>query len=166
MTLTLAAVGAVVSAVLELTLWPYLAIGGAHLHLVFVYVVILAVVLGLDAGLTAAFVGGIALDMLGPRPVGSTAFALLVCAVLAVALARLLVQVRYLAPVIIVFILSFVYALLTAALIAALGGPISIDDPIRSVLPGAIYDTVIAALIGPLAVALRMRRLEQERVDW
>ena len=156
MTLTLAAVGAVVAAVLELTLWPYLAIGDAHPHLVFVYVVILAVVLGLDAGVTAAFVGGLLLDFLAPRPLGSTAFALLVCAGLAVILARLLVQVRYLAPVIIVFVLSFVYSITAAALYDALGGSAALVDPIRTLLPGVVYDTVIAALVGPLAVALRV----------
>lgn len=166
MTLTLAAVGAVVAGILELTLWPYVAIGDAHPHLVLVYVVILAVVLGLDAGITAAFVGGLAIDFLAPRPLGSTAFALLVCAGLAVLLARLLVQVRYLAPVIIVFLLSFAYSFIVAGLYDALGGSAALADPIRTLLPGAVYDAVIAALIGPLAVVLRARRLEQERVDW
>jgi rod shape-determining protein MreD len=165
MTLTLAAVGAVVVAVLELTLWPYIAISGAP-HLVFVYVVILAVVLGLDAGITAAFVGGLVIDFLAPRPLGSTAFALLVCAGLAVFLARLLVQIRYLAPIISVFLLSFAYSIIVAGLYDALGGSAALVDPIRTLLPGAVYDAAIAALVGPLAVALRARRLEQERVDW
>jgi rod shape-determining protein MreD len=166
MTLTLAAVGAVVAGILELSLWPYLAIGDAHPHLVLVYVVILAVVLGLDAGITAAFVGGLLLDLLAPRPLGATAFALLVCAGLATLLARLLVQVRYLAPVLIVFFLSFVYSIMVAGLYGALGGGAVPTDPIRTLLPGAVYDAVLAALVGPLAVALRVRRLEQERVDW
>jgi rod shape-determining protein MreD len=166
MTLTLAAVGAVVAGILELSLWPYLAIGDAHPHLVLVYVVILAVVLGLDAGISAAFVGGLVIDFLAPRPLGSTAFALLVCAGLAVLLARLLVQIRYLAPIIIVFLLSFAYSIIVAGLYDALGGSAALVDPIRTLLPGAVYDAVIAALVGPLAVALRVRRLEQERVDW
>jgi len=166
MTLTLAAVGAVAAGILELTLWPYLAIDGAHPHFILVYVVILAVVLGLDAGITAAFVGGLMVDLLAPRPLGATAFTLLVCAGLAVLLARLLVQIRYLAPIIIVFLLSFVYSILVAGLYDALGGSATIVDPIRTLLPGAVYDAVIAALVGPLAVAFRARRLEQERVDW
>lgn len=166
MTLTLAAVGAVVAAVLESSLWPYLAIGGAHLHLVFVYVVILAVALGIDAGVAAAFVGGLAIDVLAPRPLGSTAFALLIAAGLTVLLARALTSVRYFAPVVIVFVLGFGYALLVAALYRALGGPIAIEDPLATVLPGVIADTVLAAIVGPLAVALRVRRLEAERVDW
>lgn len=166
MTLTLAAVGAVIAAVIELSLWPYIAIAGAHPHLTFVYVVVLAVVLGLEVGATAGFVGGLALDLLAPRPLGSTAFALLIAVALAVALARLLVQVRLIAPILIVFVLSFVFSLVVAGLYAALGEGIAIDDPIRTLLPGAIYDTLIAAVIGPLAIAFRARRLEQERVDW
>jgi rod shape-determining protein MreD len=166
MTLTLAAVGAVVAAVLELTLWPYLTIGGSHPHLVLVYVVILATTLDLDVAATAGFVGGLALDLLAPRPLGSSAFALLVVAGSAVAMARLMVQVRYLAPIVIVFALSFVYSLLVAALVGALGGSVVIDDPLMTLLPGAVYDAILAALVGPLAVALRVRRLEQERVDW
>jgi rod shape-determining protein MreD len=166
MTLTLAAVGAVVAAVLESSLWPYLAIGGAHLHLVFVYVVILAVALGIDAGVAAAFVGGLAIDVLAPRPLGSTAFALLIAVGLAVLLARALASIRYFAPMVIVFVLGFGYALLVAALYRALGGPIAIADPLATVLPGVIADTVLAAIVGPLAVALRVRRLEAERVDW
>lgn len=166
MTLTLAAVGAVIAAVLETSLWPYLAIGEAHLHLVFVYVVVLAVALGLDAGVAGAFVGGIALDVLAARPLGSTAFALLVCVGLAVLLARPLTSIRYLAPVLIVFILGFAYALLIGALYRALGGPIQLLDPVRAVLPGVVADTILAAIVGPLAMALRIRRLEAERVDW
>ncbi len=115
MTLTLAAVGAVVAAVLELTLWPYIAIGDAHPHLVLVYVVILAVALGLDASIAAAFVGGLTIDFLAPRPLGSTAFALLLCAGLAVVLSRLLVQIRYFAPIVIVFVLACGAAMATIA---------------------------------------------------
>ena len=113
-----------------------------------------------------AFVGGLLIDFLAPRPLGSTAFVLLVCAGLAVLLSRLLAQIRYLAPIIIVFLLSFTYSIMSAALYNALGGSASLVDPLRTLFPGAVYDAVIAALVGPLAVALRVRRLEQERVDW
>jgi rod shape-determining protein MreD len=166
MSLTLAAAGAVVAAVLELGLWPYVAIGGAHPHLVLVYVVILSVVLGLEAGLVAAFVGGLSIDLLAPRPLGTTAFALILAAASSVVLARVLGQVRYLAPVIIVFVLSMPYSLVVAGLYGALGDGIVVADPVGTLLPGAIYDAVLAAIVGPLAVAIRARRLEQERVDW
>lgn len=166
MALTLAAVGSVAAALLELSLWPYISIGGAHPHLVLIYVVILSVALGLDAGLAAAFIGGLAIDLLAPRPIGSTAFVLLLCAGGAVGMARLLAPVRYLAPIPIAFVLSLFYSVTLAALYQALGGPIDLSIPLPTLLPGAVYDAVIAGVVGPLAVALRVRRLEAERVDW
>ncbi len=166
MALTLAAVGSVAAALLELSLWPYISISGAHPHLVLIYVVILSVALGLDAGLTAAFIGGLAIDLLAPRPIGSTAFVLLLCAGGAVGMARVLAPVRYLAPIPITFVLSLFYSVTLAALYQALGGPIDLSDPLPTLLPGAVYDAVIAGVVGPLAVALRVRRLEAERVDW
>ena len=79
MTLLLAAVGAVVTALIELTVTPYLRIGSAQPHPVLVLAVIVTIAVGLEAGLVWAFVGGLALDVLAPRPLGSTAFALLLC---------------------------------------------------------------------------------------
>lgn len=166
MTLTLTAVGAVVGAVLELSLWTDVEVGDAHPHIVLIYVVIVAMVLGLDAGLAGAFAGGLALDLLGPRPLGSSAFALLICAGIAVLLGRSVTRLRYITPIVAVFLLSFVYSLIVIFLYQALSGPVAIQDPLMTLLPGAIYDAVIAAAVAPLAVAFRMRRLEQERVDW
>ena len=52
--------------------------GDAQPHLVFVLAVIWTVAAGLDSGLVWAFVGGIALDVLAQRPLGHSAFALLI----------------------------------------------------------------------------------------
>jgi L-lactate permease len=48
----------------------------------------------------------------------------------------------------------------------ALGTPIPVADPVGAVLPSAIYDAVIGAIVGPLTIAVHDRRMEQERVDW
>ena len=79
MTLLLAAVGATVTALLELTVGPYLRFGTAQPHLVLVFGIVVTVAIGLEAGLVWAFVGGLVLDVLAQRPLGSTAFALLLC---------------------------------------------------------------------------------------
>ena len=66
-----------------------------------------------------------------------------------------------------VFILSIGYSLILYVTFGALGErPLPIDDPLAAVLPTAIYDAVLAALVGPLAIAVHDRRIEQERVDW
>jgi hypothetical protein len=48
----------------------------------------------------------------------------------------------------------------------ALRTPIPADDPIGALLPGAVLDTALAAVLGPLVIALRDRRRPDERADW
>ena len=100
MTLLLAAVGATGAALFELTVGPYLKIGGAQPHFVFVLGVVLTIAVGLEAGLVWAFVGGLALDVLAQRPLGSTSFALLLCMGGAFVMGRAFARVRPIAPVI------------------------------------------------------------------
>ncbi len=166
MSLTLAAVGAVVAALLDLTIVPYLRIDGAQPDLVLVLAVILTIVAGVEGGLASAFVGGLTIDFLAPRPLGSTAFSLLVAVGGAALLARLLTGGRVLPAVAAVFVFSLVNALTFLAVYGALRGPIPTPDPVGLAVPGAVYDTVIASLVAPLAVALRARGLERERVEW
>src|SRR5437667_9908170 len=86
MSLPLAAAGAVLLALLELSVAPYLQIAGLKPDLVLIVVVSVASFSGLERAFAWAFVGGLMLDLLsaGPyRPVGATAFTLLIVAGLA-----------------------------------------------------------------------------------
>jgi rod shape-determining protein MreD len=166
MTLLLAAVGATVAALFELTVTTYLRVGGVQPHLVLVLGIIITIAVGLDAGLVWAFVGGLALDVLAQRPLGSTAFALLLCVGGASVFGRLFSRVRPLAPIIATFFLSIVYSMVLFALFSALRIPLPVADPLSVVVPPAVYDTILAALLGPLAVSIHDRRVQVERVDW
>jgi rod shape-determining protein MreD len=166
MSALLAAVGATVVALLEVAVIRYVEVGQAHPHPVLVMGVIWTVAAGLEDGLAWAFVGGIALDVLTLRPLGSTAFTLLLVVGVTALLARPLVRVRPLAPIVIVVVASIGYSLMLLALFNALVAPIAVEEPVNVILPGAVYDTVLAAILGPLAVAVHDRRLDQERVDW
>jgi rod shape-determining protein MreD len=166
MTLLLAAVGAVLTALIELSVASYLRIEGAQPHPVLVLGVIVAIAVGVEAGLAWAFVGGLALDVLAQRPLGSTTFALLVCIGGASLLARSFARLRPIVPIGAVFILSLGYSMILFVAFGALGTPLPVVDPFGTVLPGAVYDAVIGAIIGPLTIAVHDRRMEQERVDW
>jgi rod shape-determining protein MreD len=166
MTLLLAAVGAVVTALIELSVVPYLRIGDAQPHPVLVLGVIVAVAVGVEAGLVWAFVGGLAIDVLAQRPLGSTAFALLICIGGASLLARSFARLRPIVPIGAVFVLSLGYSMILYVTFGALGTTIPTTDPLGTVFPSAIYDAVLAAIVGPLAIAVHDRRMEQERVDW
>jgi rod shape-determining protein MreD len=166
MTLLLAAVGAVVTALLELTVGPYIRIGDATLHLVLVLGIVVAIAIGFEAGLTWAFVGGLALDVLAQRPLGVTAFAMLLCVGGAIFFARSFARLRPIIPIGAVFILSIGYTMILFVTFGALGGPLPIADPLAMAIPGALYDAVAAIIVGPLTIAIHDRRIEQERVDW
>jgi len=166
MTLLLAAFGATVTALLELTVGPYLRFGIAQPHLVLVVGIVVTVAIGLEAGLVWAFVGGLVLDVLAQRPLGSTAFALLLCMGATAVLGRLLFRLRPIVPILATLLLSLFYSMTLYVAFNALRTPIPVGDPIAVLLPGVVYDTILAALIGPLAISIHDRRTESERLDW
>lgn len=166
MTLLLAAVGATGAALFELTVGSYLRINGAQPHFVLVLGIVLTIAVGLEAGIVWAFVGGLALDVMAQRPIGSSSFALLLCVGSAFILGRLLASVRPISPVIAVPVLSFLYSMVLFVTLGALGAPPPVLDPVQAVLPSVVYDTVLAVLIGPLAISIHDRHALKERVDW
>src|SRR4051794_21341754 len=106
MTMLVAAIAATVSAIVESTITPYLRIGNAQPHLLFVLAVVWTVAVGLDSGLVWAFIGGLALDTLTQRPLGTTAFALLVAVGVTAAFMRVLSRLRPIASIVITALLS------------------------------------------------------------
>jgi rod shape-determining protein MreD len=166
MTLLLAAVGATVTALLELSVGPYLRVGTSQPHLVLVLGVIVTIAIGLEAGLAWGFIGGLVLDVLAQRPLGSTAFALLVCAGGAYLLARVVARLRAALPIPATFLLSLLYSMMLFVAFNALRATIPVADPAAAIVPGAVYDAVLAAIVGPLAVSIHDRRADVERVDW
>jgi hypothetical protein len=106
------------------------------------------------------------IDTLAPRPLGMTAFTLLVCVGGAALLAKALEHFRTLAPIVAVFFFAMVNGLLFLAIYGALRGPIAAGSPIAAVVPGALYDTALAAIAGPLAVAVIARRQDRDRSTW
>ena len=166
MTLLVAAIAATVAAIVESTITQYLRVGDAQPHLVFVFAVIWTVVVGFEGGVIWAFVGGLLIDLLAPRPLGSTAFALLLTVGVAALLGRLMVRGRYARPIIAVFVCSLMYSTLYLLITRAIEGPFPMDDGIAAIVPTATLNTIFACLIAPIVVRLHERSAERERVDW
>jgi rod shape-determining protein MreD len=166
MHLTIAAAVSVVTALAEFTVVPYLKIGDAVLHPVLVFGVVWVIAGGLEAGLVWAFVGGLALDIVGQRPLGSSAFSLLIAIAVASLIGGLMGRAKIIAPVVATFFVSVIYSMLLLAATTALTTTPLSGAALTPVAPSAIYDTVLAAVIGPLVVATVTRRREAERPDW
>jgi rod shape-determining protein MreD len=166
MSILFAAIGAVLSSLAEVTLGPYVPVAGATPHPVLVGGVIWTIAAGIDRGITWAFVGGLVLDALLGRPLGVSSFSLLLAVGGATLIAQPFPRLRLLAPIIAVPIMSIAYSVTLLALTAALQQTSVVRDPLTLLTPGAVYDTVLGLLLGPLVVSLHDRRSATERVDW
>ncbi|GIW20521.1 MAG: hypothetical protein KatS3mg065_0817 [Chloroflexota bacterium] len=166
MTYLVGGAAALLAALLELTLVPYLDVGGAHPHLVLVTAVVATVALTFEIGLVVAVAGGLALDILGPRPLGSSILVLLLVVGAVGLSSRVLDALRLVAPVVLTGIASPLFSLGLMVVLGVAEGRPWVDDPVGVVLPGTIYDVVLAALVGPLVVSVRARVLEAERFEW
>ena len=166
MSLFVAAIGATVTAIFELTVGPYLRVGDAQPHLVFILAIIWTVAVGLEGGLVWAFFGGIAHDVLAQRPLGASSFALIISVGVAASITRPFIRIRPLVVVPAVALLSLVYSMTLFVLLGALGSSVASSNPVAALAPGVVYDTLIAVIVGPLAVAMHDRHTVEERADW
>jgi len=166
MSLLFAAIGATITALAEATLGSYIAVGSVTPHLVLVGGVIWTIAAGIDRGITWAFVGGLVLDSLLGRPLGSSAFSLLVAVGGAALVAQPFPRLRLVVPVVAVPILSLVYSLVLVGLITATRQGSIVADPLTLLTPGALYDAVLGLFIGPIAITIHDRRAAPERLDW
>ena len=94
-------------------------------------------------------------------------FALLLCSMeLPRFWGRLFIRFRLVVPILATLLLSLFYSMTLFVAFNALRTPIPVADPVAVLLPGVVYDTLLAALIGPLAISIHDRRAESERLDW
>jgi rod shape-determining protein MreD len=166
MSLLFAAIGATVTALVEVTLAPYIRVADVAPHPVLVGAVIWTIAAGIDRGITWAFVGGLVLDSLIGRPLGVSAFALLAVVGGAALIAQPFPRLRLVAPVVAVPVLSLANSFLIMSLTAAARPGADVSDPLSLLLPGVIYDGIIGMFVGPLAVMLHDRRTATERLEW
>lgn len=166
MNLLLAAIGATVIALVEATLAPYLKVGEVGPHPVLVGGVIWTIAAGIDRGITWAFVGGLVLDSLLGRALGTSAVALLVAVGAAALISQPVPRLRLVLPIVVVPVISLGYSVLILVISTATQPGLNVSDPVNLFLPGAIYDGVLGMFIGPLAVTIRDRRAVTERMDW
>ncbi|MGH2467115.1 MAG: rod shape-determining protein MreD [Candidatus Limnocylindrales bacterium] len=166
MSIPFAAVGAVLAALIETSVLPELAIAGVRPDLVFVLAIVVTMTIGIEDGLTWAFLGGIMLDLLVPgRRLGITALILLVLAGVAIAIGRLLPGRRV--PVVgaAVLVLSVCYQVLVIESLAATTGTTA-PLAMGTIGPTAAFDLVVGLAAAASGRWLWERFGAHERIEW
>ena len=160
-----AAVGAGVAALLELTIASRFQIAGAQLEISFVFAVIVTLVYGFEEGMAWAFVGGLALDFIALRPLGSSVFELLAVVALATVGEPLLSRSRYPGCVIAVLVLTPIFLVISDVTTGLLRPPAP-PMQLTNLIVAALANAIVAAVAAPLVIGIKRRAEQRQRVLW
>ena len=166
MTIPFAALFTLVAALLETTVLPELPIAGATADLVLICATAATIILGIEDGLAAAFLGGLMIDLLIPdRPLGTATLTLLLVLSLAMVVARLGgPSRRWLAVAMTVVLTPLLHGLIAVVLVATEGVPLAFS--FTTVLVAAFMNGLIAIPVATLFMWIEHRFGTAERVDW
>ncbi|MBX3028676.1 MAG: hypothetical protein KF809_00820 [Chloroflexi bacterium] len=161
------AVGAVVAAILEVSVLAQLQLGGIRPDLVLAIGIGVAMTMGFDAGMTWAFTGGLLLDVMLPeRPIGSTTLAMLLAIGLAVLVARLADPPRLALIGVTAFGAALLFLTLARAILAMAAG-IGMGDIVVSTWAISALLTAVIAMATAWAIrSIALRFGAVERLDW
>ena len=161
------AVGAVVAAILEVSVLAQLQLAGVRPDLVLAVGIGVAMTMGFDAGVAWAFVGGLLLDVMLPeRPIGSTTLAMLVSVGAALVVARVAETPRLLLVGLTGFAVTFLYEGLLLGILALAAGVDIGALSLTSWTALAVVTGVVAATSAWVIRSLMLRFGSLERVDW
>lgn len=157
---------AIVTGILHLGLSPVLVVNDVRPNLTLVAVVLVTAFLGFEHGMIWAFAGGVTVSLLGFEPLGAPALALLAACALVAGGGRLFGRVTWVFPVAAAFAASLLYDATVLALFALTGRGLELPDPAGLMLPAAVFNGVLAAL---LVIPMRLfarRVLREEAPPW
>jgi rod shape-determining protein MreD len=160
-----AALGGAVAAILEVTIAARIHVADAQPQIVLVIAILLTVMIGFEEGMAWAFVGGLFLDFLAFRPLGTTVFGLLLVVGLAAALSPFLARIRLASPILGIIVFTPLFIVVTGVATGLLRPP---GPSLRlSYVAGAVLvNTVAGVLFVPLFAAVRRRSDRRERLVW
>lgn len=166
MTIPFAALITLIAALLETTVLPELPLAGATADLVLVCAATATIVLGIEDGLVAAFLGGLLIDTLVPdRPLGAATLSLLLVLSLAMIVSRLGgPSRRWLAVALTVVLTPLLHAVLAVVLVLTENAPLAFEPTV--VLVAAFMNGLVAIVIAAIFSAIERRFGAVERVDW
>jgi rod shape-determining protein MreD len=161
----LAAIGAAIAALLEVTVASRIHVVDAQPQIVFVVAVLLTLIIGFEEGMAWAFVGGLFVDLLAFHPLGSTVFGLLVVVGLVAAISPILARVRIASPLVGVILFTPVFIVLSTVATGLLRPPAP-TLRVANIAAAILANVIFGALVAPLFIAVRRRWDQQERLSW
>jgi rod shape-determining protein MreD len=145
-----AAAAVFVAAMLQAGLAPHMSINGVAPNLLLLVVITLALAEGPSAGAAAGFASGLVFDLIGTGPVGPMVLVMVLVGFGAGLLHSQMFAEGWLLPLTVLGIAALGAEIAYGVLLSTLGegGPFFAGF-VDKMLPGAVYDTVLALLVYP-----------------
>ncbi|MCL2819101.1 MAG: rod shape-determining protein MreD [Actinomycetia bacterium] len=141
----------IIAVILQVTIAPYIAIGGVSPNFLMITVIVMALVEGPNTGTVLGFVAGLLFDLLGAGPVGPMALVLSIAGYIAGLVHENLFAEGWLLPVGIIALATFTSEILYMIVILFLGTQTSLASAFMGiVLPSTLYNAVCATIICPI----------------
>lgn len=135
-------------------------------NLLLVAVVLVTSILGFFPGVIWAFVAGLTANLLVPEPLGSLPLSMLAVAAAVAGGGRLFGRLTWLYPILAAIIASMLADVINLLIFRLVADPIRTDVPISLILPAALLNGAIAALIMLPVRFIGMRQVVDERPAW
>ena len=157
---------AVLAGIVHAGLAPTIVVAGVKPNFLLVAVVLVTTVLGFEAGILWAFVGGLVANLLIPEPLGSIPLSMLIVAAFVAGGGRVLGRLVWVYPVLAAFAASILADIVTLSVSRLVGSPLSTGIPLELVLPAAALNAAICGLLLYPVRTLAVRYWLDETPAW
>jgi rod shape-determining protein MreD len=157
---------AVMTGIVHAGLAPVILVGGVKPNIILIAVVLVTCVLGFMPGITWAFAGGLTANLLVGEPLGSIPLVLLAVAAVVAGGQRIFGRLTWLYPLLAVFAGSLLADVAGRLLFELVEEPFRSGIPMQLILPAAVLNTAIAAVLLFPVRALAVRYARQEDGAW
>ena len=157
---------AIVTGIVHAGLAPVLVIGGVKPNLILVAVVLVTCLFGFLPGAVWAFLGGLTANLLVGEPLGSIPLVLLVVVAIVAGGQRLFGRLVWVYPVLAAFVASVVADVLGLLVFSLVAEPVQSGLPMQLVLPAAVLNAAIAAVLVYPSRLLAGRYAADEGAAW
>jgi len=153
-------------ALLQSTVMPKITLLGVHPDLVLMAVTSWSLLRGAEEGMLWALISGIVLDLFSGAPFGIYSLALLIIGFAAGLGPRNVLRIDILAPILVIPVTTFVYVLVSMALLSILGWEMEWGARLRAVLLPSMLVNSLGMPFVYLPARLLHRRTAREEISW
>jgi rod shape-determining protein MreD len=157
---------AIVVGIVHAGLAPVIEVADVRPNLILVSVVLVTALLGFGPGVLWAFAGGLTANLLVQDPLGSLPLALLLVSAMVAGGGRILGRLTWVYPVLAAFAGSVLADLIKLGVYRLVDDPLVVGVPLAQIIPAALLNAAILALLIYPVRSLTLRMLPEEKPAW